>query len=296
MLRRNHQPTTQIQFPLLFAIADDTVSHRDRVSVFQSSLVREGPDRWGDSPSIYHIAPYRIFHGAADSQWPDDTYVISESRYRRHPNHHVMLVADLPAAAVSAATDPRRQVIYTGPWEQTGRTVLSMYCAAPIPVLEFRSRRQNLPALLEGPRSIPNRLPITVIPVGAESAFLRAWQRRWDPDVWEESIVSDVRHLRESSEVEVGTTPALSSSGPLPLPLPYGGIDCLATTLPSFVANAIVNDAITRSLSCPITMEPIAEITSGVSVTSCYHVFDHAALAAWLAVGDGTCPVCKAEL
>ena len=149
--------------------------------------------------------------------------------------------------------------------------MLSMYCAAPIPVLEF----QDGTASPRWPTGTHNRLPLTNIPGGAESAFLRAWQRRWDPAAWEESIVVDMS----------------SDTRPWHTPLP-----AIVTTLPGFVANALVGDAIIRSLQCPITMEPIAEITSGVSVTPCYHIFDYDALAAWVATGNNTCPLCKAPL
>jgi hypothetical protein len=316
-----------MQFPLLFGVADTTTTTTatERVSVFQSSLVREGPDRWGDSPSIYHIAPYRIFHGAGDRQYPDDAFMVAATERRtRRPNHHIMLVADLPAATA----DPTRQVLYHGNWEHTGRTVFSMYCSTPIPVLEFPTRRGTWAI-----GGSPNRLPLTTVPAGSESAFVRTWQRRWDPDVWETELAdATAAGGARGAELRVTVGRGHHRAAPAPVleppppshPSPPSSYRpssvapvvshsvapvvshsvapvvshsvAIATHLPGFVANALVDAAITRGELCPITMEPIAEITTSVAVTSCYHVFDHAALLSWMATGDGSCPVCKAPL
>jgi hypothetical protein len=63
---------------------------------------------------------------------------------------------------------------------------------------------------------------------------------------------------------------------------------------PRFVTDLIVADAVGRGATCPITMEPL--VVDSARVTPCFHVFDATALAAWLAAGNETCPVCKGEV
>lgn len=313
LLRR--QLSQDMQFPPLFAIIapDDS---RGRANIYQSSLVRDGPDRWGESPSIYHITPYRIFHGVRDIQYPDEAFVLTALRRITQPRHDVMLVADLPDPHsdphLSADSRlPIRQLFYQGRWEPTGQTVFSLFCATPIPVLELPSTNHRL----RWPAPAYNRLP--VVPV--ENDFVAIWQRRWELPA---ALVGGERSEPTGgrSEPTGGAAGGAGARHPPPLPptaprlIPVlappppvvptappispapAGPSAIATELPSFVANAIVSDAIARGLQCPITMEPIADITAPVAVTNCYHVFDSAALTDWMRTGDGTCPICKARI
>ena len=311
-----------MQFPPLFAVSGAN-GLRGRVSVFQSTLIRDGPDRWGESPSIYHISPYRIFHGIRDHQYSDEAFILparSPNLRETPPRHDVMLVADLPPRYYNGYEDPLpiRRVFYQGRWDHTGATVFSMYCASPIPVLEFPSNSSEWGAvgpLIQWPAAYYNRLPVS--PVDHE--FVRFWQQRWippsrrvgDPDVWRtehdessESVDSPVPRLFPPSPpltLTPSLAPPLASTEPTPppsAPLTHDvrGPSAIASDLPSFVANAIVQDAITRGLQCPITLEPIADISTPIAVTACYHVFESAAFHIWMNSGDGTCPVCKAHL
>jgi len=65
-----------------------------------------------------------------------------------------------------------------------------------------------------------------------------------------------------------------------------------SSTIPTFVRNLLIEEAIEKKQDCPITMEPIT--TDSATVTSCYHVFDKDAIAIWLTTHT-TCPVCKQE-
>lgn len=287
-------------FPPLFAIIapDDP---RGRATIYQSSLVRDGPDRWGESPSIYHIAPYRIFHGARDQQYPDEVFLLTALRRITQPRHDVMLVADLPDPHRRGEdSTPIRQLFYQGRWEPTDQTVFSLFCATPIPVLELPSTNRRLC----WPAPAYNRLPI--IPV--EHDFVAIWQRRWElPAALGGGTAgggggaaggagAGARHPPPLSPPAPRLIPVLAPPPPIAPPAPPAGPSAIATELPSFVANAIVADAIARGLQCPITMEPIAEITAPVAVTNCYHVFESAALTGWMRTGDGTCPICKARI
>lgn len=285
LLRR--RLSQEMQFPPLFAIiADEGAAGRSRATIYQSILVRDGPDRWGESPSIYYVSPYRIFHGARDRQYPDEVFLLTALRRTNMPRHDVMLIADLPdsqsdSAFLLSGRPPVRQLFYHGRWELTGQTVFSLFCATPIPVLELPSTATHS-GRIRWPAPSYNRLPI--VPV--ENDFVRIWQRRW-----ELPVVSD--EMGGGAATRVIPVPAPPSPSPS---MPPTGPSAIATELPSFVANAIVADAIARGLQCPITMESIAEITAPVAVTNCYHVFESAALTGWMRTGDGTCPTCKTRI
>jgi hypothetical protein len=304
--------TQQMRFPLLFAVPTDDA--RDRVSIFQATLLREGPDRWGDSPSVYLIAPYRIFHGHDDAQWPDEAFVRTRDGRAadERPNHDVLLVADYPSRpryyGEEAATDalltqrePERRAMYRGSWRHDAATVFSMYCSAAIPILRFISHSYLAP----WPTARFNRLPL----IRASPELVRAWVRRWDPASWTRDVVAS------SSDDEATPEPEpIPSLLPVPLPAPVPAVASQAVasqvaavaaplpqvaTLPTFVAAALIADAVHRDLACPITMEPINPDTA--TVTPCYHVFDADALSAWVAqqlaaAGPATCPVCKVRI
>ena len=279
-----------MQFPPLFAVATPIHDNRlllqqqqpqpDRVSIYQATLIRDGPDRWGESPSIYLVAPYRIYHGTQDRQYPDDTYVSSGRRPPSWPRNDVMIVVDTPVGE----TEIHRRVIYQGPWEQSGSTVFSMYCGSPIPLLEFPA--STPPAW---PPAYFNRLPLTPITQNQ----LRFWSHRWDPDTWSETSPSPSPSPRAMTGGGGASSSRTATATPVPTPRATVPI---TTTLPLFVAELIIHDAHHRGLTCPITMEPISPTqTTPLAVTPCYHVFTASALEAWFSVGDPSCPVCKSR-
>jgi hypothetical protein len=272
-----------MDFPLLFAVPTD--DGRDRVSVYQTTLLREGPDRWGESPSVILVTPYRIFHGHHDSQWPDDAYIrhapVAAADAATLTRHDVLLVTDAshpdsegvhrhPEGVHRQTVYPERVhrfAIYRGPWRFSGSTVFSMYCSIAIPLLTFTGHEHLRP----WPTARFNRLPVHP----ASLDFIRAWVRRWDPATWsaEEDRTDPVPVLRPEPE----------STNPLP----------------TFVTDALIADAIRRGLTCPITLEPITP--TNATVTPCYHVFDADALSTWVAQhldrdAIPTCPACKAPL
>jgi hypothetical protein len=268
-----------MRFPLLFAVANPTDDSRDRVSVYQATLLREGPDRWGDSPSVYLVAPYRIFHGQDDTRWPDNAFVRRRdpSAVDERPNHDVLLVADWPVRPAYfgeevAATE--RRALYRGAWNHDFATVFSMYCAAAIPILRFNGHGY----LSSWPAAGYNRLPLTP----ASMDLVRAWARRWDPRGWTDAAAS----YNSSDDSEEEAVPEVAPA---------------VAALPAFVVTALINDAVRRSLACPITLEPISP--DNVAVTPCYHVFDGDALSVWVsqqlardATTAATCPVCKVRI
>lgn len=307
-----------MRFPLLFAVPTD--DSRDRVSIYQATLLREGPDRWGDSPSVYLVAPYRIFHGHDDAQWPDDAFVrrrdprVADER----PNHDVLLVADYPsrpayfgeeAAATPWVTGPtatpwvtghsatpERRPLYRGTWRHDAATVFSMYCSAAIPILRFNGHSYLAP----WPSARYNRLPLTT----ASMELVRAWARRWDPRGWTDDAAAAAGYNSSDSEEEAvpALVPVLLPSRAAAVPAP--AVQAVAAqaaptvaALPLFVTAALIADAVSRSLACPITLEPINPDTA--AVTPCYHVFDADALSIWVAQQldtDPACPVCKVRI
>ena len=303
-----------MRFPLLFAVPTD--DSRDRVSIYQATLLREGPDRWGDSPSVYLVAPYRIFHGHDDAQWPDDAFVRRRDPHvaDERPNHDVLLVADYPSRPAyfgeEASTMSERRALYRGTWRHDAATVFSMYCSAAIPILRFSGHSYLAP----WPSARFNRLPLT----RASMDLVRAWVRRWDPRAWTAEATGGAGATYNSSDSEEETTvllPPRAVAVPAPVApvreptvpavaaqavaFPAVAAQAAPTPLPLFVAAALVADARNRDLACPITLEPINPDTA--AVTPCYHVFDADALSVWVSqhVAAGTdpaCPVCKVRI
>ena len=64
-------------------------------------------------------------------------------------------------------------------------------------------------------------------------------------------------------------------------------------SLPEYVRNLLIENAITKGETCPITMETIEKETA--TVTSCFHVFEKSSIETWLSnkSNDNKCPVCK---
>jgi hypothetical protein len=60
--------------------------------------------------------------------------------------------------------------------------------------------------------------------------------------------------------------------------------------VPSFIGDAIKRDAITKSASCPISLD---EFTNDMAIvlTNCYHIFKEESLKTWLHTND-KCPLC----
>ncbi len=65
--------------------------------------------------------------------------------------------------------------------------------------------------------------------------------------------------------------------------------------IPTFVADALVQSAIAKDETCPISMESYEIGKHTTAVTSCYHIFQKSALDTWLE-RNTCCPVCKQTL
>lgn len=77
----------------------------------------------------------------------------------------------------------------------------------------------------------------------------------------------------------------------VPQPQPQQSQPHAAEQIPKFVAEIIKRDAIASGQSCPISMNAFtAELAC--KLTSCYHLFEEAALETWLEVKQ-QCPMCK---
>jgi len=65
----------------------------------------------------------------------------------------------------------------------------------------------------------------------------------------------------------------------------------ISKTIPMFVAELLIKDAIKKGDSCSISMIPFEEISS-VTVTPCYHMFNTESIEEWLKM-NRDCPLCK---
>jgi hypothetical protein len=292
-------------FPHIFA----TPPQDGRVRIYQATLLQESPSPYSDSPPIYNIAPYRIFQPPDVSAFwvpltePDDGWTVmfvtdresattTASLSRRYREGEIVSTWEYPSHG--SLTAPTREVFFHGHWSSTGRAILSMFCSTAIPILElagsFRSAWPRHP-------SVPTSLSAGGIEV------LRAWQRRWEADSWEEAIA------REFADPEI---PLLLPARSLPHPPPSMDDDMprpsaplrptiapappsIRTAIPTFVQEAVIRDAIARATLCPITMEPLTN-PARITLTPCYHLFDAAALTSWCASGENKCPTCRTTL
>lgn len=167
--------------------------------------------------------------------------------------------------------DSRYDIRFRTDWRYIGASIFSMMDAVPIPVIEF-ARDHDLPCLdVNWVRTIDG---------GRRER--RLWERRWDPHTVTRAFHSDEE---EEAPRRVRTRPTTAAPAPAPQPPPQ------PQTVPKFVADALIRDAVSRSVTCPITMEPLNPATT--AVTSCFHLFDRDAIAAWLATADNACAVCK---
>jgi hypothetical protein len=282
--------------------------------LYQADLLQPQPaSHYSLSPPIYLISQATIPH-------PPDTDAIAHvAPAPSGGDGEVMFVADyLPAptaayrsrrdnpwelpAPVAAATSPVRQVFFNGRWYSTGRVLLSAYCAAAIPILTLAGDYRQ---------SWPPGAQIVYVEPGSPEIY-RAWQQRWRPDFWHESIAreyeaavpvllpamdgeeEDDLFVRRSVRTRPTPRPTPAVSG-VSASVSSGGVSSGSSSVPAFVLEAMARDAVQRATPCPITMEPLTD-PSQVAVTSCFHVFDATALAAWRASGENKCPTCRATI
>jgi len=96
--------------------------------------------------------------------------------------------------------------------------------------------------------------------------------------------------------------PTLVMSRPAPLIIPEFEDNIIpelvppiiTQSIPRFVAEAMKRDSIATGATCPITTNTF-EVGTEVAVTSCYHLFEAAALNIWIST-HMLCPICKSTL
>lgn len=178
-------------------------------------------------------------------------------------------------------------VLYNGEWWATGTSVYTLYHPLPIPALGFSEgqlrgswpQNDNCLELMRGN-------PWT----------LQFWERRWNPA----AIYEDLQRPHRDSVVgnTVNEPTVGGGSNAVTLGSQRQTVNTPPVTVvsqpPKFVTDLIVADAVGRGATCPITMEALT--ADSATVTPCFHVFDATALAAWLAAGNESCPVCKGGL
>lgn len=67
-----------------------------------------------------------------------------------------------------------------------------------------------------------------------------------------------------------------------------------SASIPAFVCQLLVKNAIEKNEACPITLQPIAQLSS-LGITSCFHLFDYESLNRWATLHQ-KCPSCRAAL
>lgn len=171
-------------------------------------------------------------------------------------------------------------------WHTTGRAIHLMTSPTPIPLLEVD---------VDLPCSDMNRVRL----VPSRPRDLEVWWEHWNPD----RLIDRLDRHRDSDsdserEIRRRQRRARRSSGaaggaaaPAPAPAPAAPAQPTPTPIPKFVADTLIRDAVSRTATCPITMEPLTPETT--AVTACFHLFERDAIAAWMAQADNCCAVCK---
>lgn len=201
----------------------------------------------------YTVTPHRI--GQKD---PLPSFIIPDRPANLYMPHVTLMTPD-------------RNVFYTGECKPSELSIYSVYFPEPVPLFVFGDGDN-----VRWPNIGDNVLRI----IPGDRAAYRFWLRRWDPDAVHDAYVD----IRDGPS----TPPARPS--PTHPPQPAAAIQT-QTPLPSFVADALIQAAVTANATCPITMEPIT--AGSAAVTPCYHVFDATALTSWVVSGNKTCPTCK---
>ena len=294
---------------------DDFDYTTGRLAIFQARDIRDGrggggagPDPWilRDAPAnSYRISAYRIHTGSEDRYSGGPGFFVIEGRFGYHHatgGTHVTLFNEEhgpPLSSLSRGSyyygeyDDERRVtsnsIYRGHWRYSGYTAFSMYCATPIPIIVLTADSADHP--IEWPTPYYNRATA----FAGDRTMVRVWAHRWNPAVWENALEDAYESRRRPAArggggSGGGAAPATASSSPSAL------ATATAQSLPKFVTDLIIADAVAKGATCAITMEPIR--TNNATVTSCYHIFDTIALTAWAASQETStiCPQCRKGL
>jgi hypothetical protein len=266
------------RLPAFFAVPGPATPHR--VWLFDAMMATDPDSRH----EIYRVRPSTRFARWGDehpgflledgdrSEWHERTTFVVD-RPPRHGRHADFYHGGYMLSA-EEEWDRTRDVPMR--WRFAGATIYSMLCPDPIPLI-LVDRVEVLPMI-----SV-NELRTTA----GTRIIHRAWRQRWDP----EFVAQSIENLQAA--IDARRHRVRTPSPPRPIAGDGGPAvrsQSLPTSLPKFVADALIRDAVAATATCPITMEPITAATA--AVTSCFHVFDANAIAIWL-VDNHTCPTCK---
>lgn len=241
--------------PSLFVVARD--HHAGVGFLFEARSLHDDEPPWpvagGTGPDEYEVRPY-------DPHTSLPAFVSATNDRPRRRRIHIRVT---PSQHPQHWDSQWRFV--TTSWSATGYAAHMMTSPQPVPIIDIDAA--DLPC------SEQNR--ITLIPARARD--MRIWSAQWDAARVMERLTRRRRSDSSDSEVEP-QQPTAPTPPPVALP-------------PKFVADALIRDAVSRTATCPITMESLKADTA--AVTACFHIFDRDAIAAWLARSNSCCAVCK---
>jgi hypothetical protein len=262
--------------PRIFA-----VQRHDDAYLFESRRLDDDPQYWvGGDEGCFEIRPYshdtRGMGIVAPSRERDSggrcrVFIVEESDRRRHPDYWHR----------NDFNPYRRETIVR--WQTVGSAIHLMSSPIPIPVLEFDA---DLPCT--------DRNRVHVVP--SRPRDLEMWWEHWNPtrpidrhryeSENESDSERDIRRRQRRARRGAAAGGGAAAAPPAPPP-PVAE----PAPIPKFVADTLIRDAVSRAATCPITMEPLAPETT--AVTSCFHLFERDAIAAWMAQAGNCCAVCK---
>lgn len=150
---------------------------------------------------------------------------------------------------------------------------------------DYRSRREAALFLIENPRSIS--VPFIQTP---EAQIRRRPRTGTPPPLYRQARNPEGGSPPSPNYDLLNDMPDLIPFPPLPRPV----IQVQALPMPKEVGDTLIQAAVQRGDECPILYNKLSDCDS-VSITSCFHAFDSAALNEWRST-SGICPCCRTPI
>jgi hypothetical protein len=214
---------------------------------------------WDPVTSAWHISPHRIYTDDGIPAFTMESYPGHEERT------DILIHHPLTRGAVHMS--PRTTVA----WRYAELTIYSLLDPTPIRVVEVHNpydRREQV--------RFPQYSTNALFPQPGSPISLEFWRQRWEPGAIMEDLEKFL-HPPVPVLIPVEAPPPKVKGGP-------------KESIPAFVRNVLIADAVAKATTCPITMEPLT--AANAAVTTCFHLFQKEAIGTWLR-DHSSCPVCK---
>lgn len=285
------------------------------------------PDRQM-SFQLFHDAQL-VRDGNRLNQYDDGTFVISRNEGRHdndymNRNSHAMRFCVTPYTAYVDTNEPQHLPIVIFDYRTTER-LMDENCSHARMSMPNRSWIRHL--LLER-RNLVEDTMINQNSIDDNSDLFRIRRRQWNEgqgwagggggaagggygaggsggyagggggsDNYYQHIRNEIRNIYPINPISyipnIGVTAGGAAGGGAARAQPTEQEGTGGRPLETFVAEALLREAIRTNMTCAISMEPVEH--RGFVVTNCFHIFQREALEQW-AESHSNCPVCRASL